>query len=227
MASDAEAADWLCRDGTLVSTEGETYIWRPGATDVGWVLARWGAWFAGTDATVGPAAESWLGDIHRARAVLRTLHVVTAPGQHGDSNEIISTTTAAVDLDAMFGGKLLPDRGRSEAWLRERATRSTLDDRLDIARCLQDRVLLAAAARRPEWRQSALTSFDIEPARSGSVGSAPVRASRARCSSFYSARSTGGRAARWPSPRGSEPSRPRAAPTAAPGAARSCPRCPG
>lgn len=28
MASDAEAADWLCRDGTLVSTEGETYIWR-------------------------------------------------------------------------------------------------------------------------------------------------------------------------------------------------------
>lgn len=173
VAREPEAADWLRRGGTLVSTEGETCIWRPGATDVGWVLARWGPWFAGTDATAHRDGDGWLEHIHRARAVLRTLHAFTGPGapaiglglpaiarfrgpvetllrarvgERGDCSEIISTTTAAVDLDAMFGGGLLPDRRRTEAWLRTRAARSTLDDRLDIARCLRDPALLREAA---------------------------------------------------------------------------------
>jgi hypothetical protein len=61
----------------------------------------------------------------------------------GDSDNVegtVSATVAALDIDALLGGRALPGERREAlfAWLRRVSPESALEDRLEIARCLGD-----------------------------------------------------------------------------------------
>src|SRR5205823_3969417 len=65
--------------------------------------------------------------------------------QHIDYS--VGTTCAALDIDALLGGKAFEARTSDalRAWLRDEFENTGLEERLEIVRCLADEKLLAKA----------------------------------------------------------------------------------
>jgi hypothetical protein len=65
-------------------------------------------------------------------------------GDDYNIDETVSATVTALDIDALLDGKALGGELRAglEGWLRKEVRTAALEDRLDIARCLGDEVLL-------------------------------------------------------------------------------------
>ena len=159
-----DAAVWLESGGTLVGVNNGRFTLHTGVSDAHWVAQRWALWFHSVD------QERWLDGIFRARAVLEVLSRIQGSdtrahperlgldrdiaelipqlgrlidaelGGRYNVNELVSSTTAALDVDRLAGGRVLQEAQRLqvEAWLRAAFPRASLEERFDIARALGD-----------------------------------------------------------------------------------------
>ena len=157
-----DAASWLESGGTLVGVNNGRFTLHTGVSDAHWVAQRWALWFHSVD------QERWLDGIFRARAVLQVLsriqghetrahpdrlgldrdiaELIPQLGRLVDAelggrynvNELVSSTTAALDVDRLTGQRVLQEAQRMqvEAWLRAAFPRASLEERFDIARAL-------------------------------------------------------------------------------------------
>ncbi len=171
---DAQASGWMRRGGELirVAADGGVVVTAQ-LTDRFVLLRQWAVWFAALP------EPQWLARLSTARSVLRVLAAVeedpalledvrfevepaayarevaalVADRLRGDNvDETISTTAAALDLDALTGKRALSGlrRRRVEAWLQEQLDGATRSDQLDILRALGDQELLRG--RLEQWR---------------------------------------------------------------------------
>ena len=157
-----DAAVWLESGGTLVGVNNGRFTLHTGVSDAHWVAQRWALWFHSVD------QERWLDGIFRARTVLEVLSRIQSSesrahperlgldrdigelipqlgrlidgelGGRYNVNELVSSTTAALDVDRLAGGRVLQtaQRLQVEAWLRAAFPRASLEERFDIARAL-------------------------------------------------------------------------------------------
>jgi hypothetical protein len=162
-----DAAVWLESGGTLVGVNNGRFTLHTGVSDAHWVAQRWALWFHSVD------QEGWLDGIFRARAVLEVLSRIQGSdsrahperlgldrdiaelipqlgrlidaelGGRYNVNELVSATTAALDVDRLAGGRVLQEAQRLqvEAWLRAAFPRASLEERFDIARALGEKGL--------------------------------------------------------------------------------------
>lgn len=153
---------WLESGGTVLELgDSDRLTIRSGASEAHWVAQRWAAWFQSTEPT------KWQSDVVDARAVLRvltTLHQSSSraqpeqlglpqPGRYaeevaklldgavrdGNCDETISTTAAAYDLARLAGVAHRPPAREIPEWLKDSFPSASLEEKFDIARCLEDR----------------------------------------------------------------------------------------
>ncbi len=181
-----DAAAWLESGGTLVGVNNGRFTLHTGVSDAHWVAQRWALWFHSVD------QERWLDGIFRARAVLEVLSRIQSSesrahperlgldrdiaelipqlgrlidaelGGRYSVNELVSSTTAALDVDRLAGGRVLQEAQRLqvEAWLRAAFPRASLEERFDIARALGESGLdlfEEAASAAPHGRLSVVS----------------------------------------------------------------------
>jgi hypothetical protein len=181
-----DAGAWLESGGTLVGVNNGRFTLHTGVSDAHWVAQRWALWFHSVD------QERWLDGIFRARAVLEVLSRIQSSesrahperlgldrdiaelipqlgrlidaelGGRYNVNELVSSTTAALDVDRLAGGRVLQEAQRLqvEAWLRAAFPRASLEERFDIARALGESGLdlfEEAASAAPHGRLSVVS----------------------------------------------------------------------
>jgi hypothetical protein len=159
---------WSRRGGELIRVDADRNVTVTAQlTDQFVVLRHWAVWFSALP------ERAWIGRLSPARSVLRLLATIEAelgelsgdlrfklePSdyapeiarllagrvRHGNVDETISATAAALDLDSLTGARALTriQRQRMRSWLRQQIDGATRADQLDILRVLGDRELLA------------------------------------------------------------------------------------
>ena len=194
----ADVTGWLESGGTLAGVDGHgRYSLHSAISDAHWVAQRWALWFQ-----TAPAA-SWLGSPFRARAVLRVLARLGAPGSRahperlgldqplsdyraqvaelvereldGDDNVdgLVTATAAVLDLNELVGGGVLPDD-------RLDAVRAWLHGAFEGA-ALEERFDIARALGPPAVDLFARAATDASGVAISVVGVTRMREAAVRC----------------------------------------------
>ena len=188
---------WLARGGVALRVDGHDRMTLAGAgNEAQWVVRRWALWYHGC-----PPAR-WQGSLFTSRAVLRMLSalhrdhaqlvgalgIAEKPEAHrravarllasrvrgGSVEETVGATAAALDLDKLVGGAMMPrTASAARGWLERAFEDASLADRLDIARVLTRGDLLADALAKD--RPALLTAVEATRLREAAFACAGQR----------------------------------------------------
>jgi hypothetical protein len=156
-------AQWLVAGGSIVRVAGNEVSVHTGTSDALWVARRWAVWFNGVapeswlssifatravletlEVMGGRFAQreeaERLGLEAPSRFERKVAALLSRRMRHGNVDHTIGATAAACDLHRLTGGRALTEWSASRAaqWLRDEFDRASLEDQLDIARCLRD-----------------------------------------------------------------------------------------
>lgn len=162
------AKRWLESGGTVLELgDSDRLTIQSGASEAHWVAQRWAAWFQSTEPT------TWQSNVVDARAVLRVLTSLHEPSSRaqpkqlglpqpdryadevakllneavrdGNCDETVSTTAAAYDLARLVGLAHGPPAREIPEWLADSFPSASLEEKFDMARCLENRDLFQQA----------------------------------------------------------------------------------